>query len=566
MRLPKTNASFKVGFTLNMIEGLLSGSNFMVIYVVLQSLERGSLDMKSLVVATAALAGILALRLVLYGTGYVRFQMGGAAVSRTIRLLLGDKLKAIPLSRFTQEHTGRYINTLTTEVNSYEKILTHKVGDLAKNITLSAMLILFVTGIWFPAGMILLLLEVLLVPTIMLSSSLVKKYGQRKNRIHADAVSDMVEYIDGIQTFRAYGRAGAENENVIASMKRFSDISYSYEVKLLPVGVIYMILNWCGLPLIMQGAFDPWLAGSLSTVSYLIMCLMPLYLSKLAWTLLVDSVSYKNSTIAKDHILEVMTIQEEVSHAAEFAPRHHAVVFEKVRFSYAPGEEVLKAVDFVAEDQKLTAIVGDSGSGKSTILNVISKYYEVDSGRILIGGQPIQSVSAEQVLKHLSLVDQDVFLFNDSIRNNVRHARPSATDAEVEAACTEAGCSDLIQTLPHGYDAPVGENGNRLSGGERQRISIARAILKDSPLILLDEATASLDIENELAVRQAIVNLLKNRKTVLMVAHTLSIIKNADKILVIDKGEIAEAGKHEQLLAQNGKYAAMWHAEQSLLN
>jgi ATP-binding cassette subfamily B protein len=136
----------------------------------------------------------------------------------------------------------------------------------------------------------------------------------------------------------------------------------------------------------------------------------------------------------------------------------------------------------------------------------------VDSGRILIGGQPIQDVSAEQVLRHLSLVDQDTFLFNDSIRNNVRHARPNATDVEVEAACIEAGCSDFIQALPHGYDSPVGENGNRLSGGERQRLSIARAILKDSPLILLDEATASLDIENELAVRWVIVNLLKNKK------------------------------------------------------
>lgn len=162
------------------------------------------------------------------------------------------------------------------------------------------------------------------------------------------------------------------------------------------------------------------------------------------------------------------------------------------------------------------------------------------------------------------MVDQDVFLFNDTILNNIRYAKPESTEQEVIAAAKEAGCHAFIEKLEHGYYTMAGENGNKFSGGERQRISIARAILKDSPILLLDEATASLDIENELAVKEAIKNLLKKKKTVVMIAHTLSIIKNADKILVMDGGKMAEGGTHQELLEKGGKYAAMWHTESKL--
>ncbi|MDD2981733.1 MAG: ATP-binding cassette domain-containing protein, partial [Hespellia sp.] len=207
---------------------------------------------------------------------------------------------------------------------------------------------------------------------------------------------------------------------------------------------------------------------------------------------------------------------------------------------------------------------GDSGSGKSTILNLISKYYEADKGEITIGGRSTKAAGAEQVLSEISTVDQDVFLFDDTVRNNIRYARPAATDAEIEAACREANCDDFIRKMPNGYDTVVGENGNQLSGGERQRLSIARAILKNSPILLLDEATASLDVENELAVKDAIANLLKDKKTVVMIAHTLSIVQKADQIVVISDGKAVESGSHEELLKRRGKYAAMWNAEQQL--
>ena len=182
----------------------------------------------------------------------------------------------------------------------------------------------------------------------------------------------------------------------------------------------------------------------------------------------------------------------------------------------------------------------------------------------MIGGRNTKPFSAEGVLGEISVVDQDVFLFNDTVRNNIRYTKPNATDEEVEAACRAANCDGFIKKMEDGYDTLIGENGKRLSGGERQRLSIARAILKNSPILLLDEATASLDIENELAVKQAISNLLKAKKTVVMIAHTLSIVKNADQILVVSDGRIVESGTHEELLRKGGKYAVMWNAEQQL--
>lgn len=225
---------------------------------------------------------------------------------------------------------------------------------------------------------------------------------------------------------------------------------------------------------------------------------------------------------------------------------------------------MLQNTSFTIPEHSLTAIVGDSGAGKSTVLNLISKYYQPQIGRITIGGYDVQNASAEQVLSQISLVDQDVFLFDDTVRNNIRYARQNATDGEIEQACRLANCDGFIRAMEKGYDTEIGENDNRLSGGERQRLSVARAILKDSPIILLDEATSSLDIENELLVKQAVSHLLKADKTVVMIAHTLPIIRGADKILVLDKGRVSESGAHDELVAAGGKYTAMWRTSQLL--
>lgn len=558
------NRNFYIGVGGTVLEGLLSGSLFMLLYSVMQFLWSGQFDMNRVLVLTGMIVGIFLLRILIYSYGYTKAQIGGAEVSKNIRFFMGDHLKRIPLYRFTIGGTGDYINIITSDVNNYEKILTHKIGDLAKSFSLSLMLVVFVMTIYVPAGIILLTADLLLIPSLWLSFRMVRKYGNEKNAICAENVSSIVEYVSGIQTFRAYGVGGMKNKSVVDAMREFSRISFVYEAKVLPVGAGFSVLSWLACPLVIWVAYAPWAAGTLEAVDYLLICMLPLFCAKLSNTIFVDLTSYKNLMISKNKILSVMNEPEETGSMEPFQTDTHDITFENVDFSYVSGEPVLQHASFTVPDQKLTAIVGDSGSGKSTILNLIAKYYEPTSGTISIGGQPINYVAAERVLEQISMVDQDVFLFDDTIRNNIRHACPDATDEKIEAACRAANCDGFIRKMEKGYDTPTGENGNLLSGGQRQRISIARAILKDSPILLLDEATASLDIENELAVKQAIANLLKEKKTVVMIAHTLSIVKNADLILVVADGKIAEAGTHDELLAKGGKYAAMWNAEQKI--
>ena len=560
----RKNIHFNIGVIFTVIEGLLSGCSYMMIYMVIQILLGKEITMADILMITGILCGIYAIRLIIYSIGYTQNQIGGAAVSKNIRLFLGNKFKKIPLSRFTQGQVGQYVNTMTSDVNGYEQILTHKVSNLTKNIALSVIVIAFINYLYLPAGVILLFSALLLIPEMWLSFRTVKKYGTKKNTVSSEAVSSIVEYIEGIQMFRAYGVGGTKNKATTEAMKAFSEVSFEYEAHGIPINFAFNIINWLMVPLIMFVGSFPWMAEKIQTVDYLLLCMLPMLLAKLIGAVSVDLFSYKNLMISKNNILKVINEPEESGSMEPFYTDTHEITFDNVDFSYVPGEPILQGTSFIVPNQKLTAIVGDSGSGKSTILNLIAKYYEPTCGEIRIGGRSIGHVAAERVLEQISMVDQDVFLFNDTIRENIRHARPSATDEEIESACRAANCDSFIRKLEKGYDTPTGENGNLLSGGERQRISIARAILKNSPILLLDEATASLDIENELAVKQAIANLLKEKKTVVMIAHTLSIVKNADQILVVGDGRIIESGTHEELLAKGGKYTAMWSAEQKL--
>jgi ATP-binding cassette, subfamily B, bacterial MsbA len=231
-----------------------------------------------------------------------------------------------------------------------------------------------------------------------------------------------------------------------------------------------------------------------------------------------------------------------------------------VLFSYRAGEPVLRGMSFVAEPSKVTALVGPSGGGKSTILSLILQFYDPDSGVIRIDSDDLATVSARSVRRKIAYVGQDDYLFRGTIRDNIAFGKPGATEAEIIAAAKAAHAHDFIVSIPAGYDAPVGEHGNQLSGGQRQRIAIARALIKNAPIILLDEATAALDSESERLVQDAVAELCKGRTT-LVIAHRLSTIMHADRILVVEGGVIAEAGRHEELLRKGGRYASFYRLQ-----
>lgn len=560
----RMNRRLKLSIAGVVVEGLLTGSIFLALFRVLELIFGGTADFGDILRTTAVLAGIFVLRLLLYTVSYTGSQIGGSDVSRRVRIAIGDKLKRIPLGQFTKNRTGFYINAATSEVADFEQILTHKVADITKYAILLLAIGLYTCFLHLPAGLAVLASSLLLIPASALSLRQVRTYGVGKNRAREENVSAITEYLAGSQTLRSYALVGRKNEALIRSMREYSDISYRYERAVLPIGFAFRYCSTIALAFSIVSTVLAWLAGRLAPASLVLVIMLALFVGKVNLTEFIALTAYRNLTLSRDKIQGIFQEGEEPAECPNFAPAGTEIVFEDVDFSYVPEEPVLQKASFTIPAGKLTAIVGDSGAGKSTVLNLIAKYYRPQGGRVTIGGRDIRDVPAEQVLTQISLVDQDVFLFNDTVRNNIRYARPSATDQEVEDACRLANCDGFIRAMERGYDTEIGENGSRLSGGERQRLSVARAILKDSPILLLDEATASLDIENELLVKQAVSQLLRADKTVVMIAHTLPIVKNADQILVLDGGRAAEWGAHDQLLALGGKYAAMWAASQQL--
>lgn len=560
----KMGNKLKISIAAIVLEGLLGGCSFLVLFQILHLIFDGTIDFSDILRATGMLAVLFMIRLAIYMTAYTGSQIGGSDVSRSVRITVGDKLKRIPLGLFTKKRTGFYINAATSEVGDYEQILTHKAADITKYSILLLMIGTYTCTLYFPIGAIVLFSSLLVIPAIAMSIHQVHIFGRKKNLAREENVSAITEYLTGSQTLRSYALVGRKNESVTQAMKEYSDVSYLYEKAILPIGFGFVFCSYVAVALSVILSVRGWLAGGLKPAAVILLIMLPLFVSKINMTLFIELTAYRNLLISKDKIAGILSEQEENVQDAAFSPKYFTVEFQNVDFSYVEGEEVLQKISFTIPERSLTAIVGDSGSGKSTILNLISKYYSPQSGCITIGGKDIANAPSEQVLSYISLVDQDVFLFNDTVRNNIRYARPEATDQEIMEACRLANCDGFIREMEHGYDTMIGENGNRLSGGERQRLSVARAILKDSPIILLDEATSSLDIENELLVKQAVANLLKADKTVVMIAHTLPIIKNADQILVLDHGRITEKGTHDQLVNGGGKYAAMWTASQLL--
>lgn len=498
----------------------------------------------------AGCVGILALMVLTQWAEYANTYHKVYEESARKRTDLAEHLRRLPLSFFGRRDLSDLTNAIMKDCSDQERMFMHVMPQLFGTGLSTAIVIV---GIFFYDWR-LALAAFWVVPAALLVMALTGKHQQRKAQAMEDArleVADGVqEFLECAQEIRATNRSAAHLDALAAKLDAFERRQVASELTtgvfvtsaqaFLKLGIGTTV--FVGATLLVSGQTD--------------------FMTYFAFLLVVTRV-YDPVNLILQSIGELLSMRPSIRRTQElaaekpmegstdFAPRGHDVVFEDVSFSYGDGEQVLRDVSFTAREGEVTALVGPSGSGKSTVAKLAARFWDADAGSVRVGGVNVADVDPETLLADYAEVFQDVVLFDDTVMGNIRLGRVGATDEEVLAAARAAMCDEFVSRMPQGYDTMIGENGGRLSGGERQRISIARAILKDAPVVLLDEATASLDVENETQVQQALSRLLAG-KTVLVIAHRMRTVANADKIVVLKEGRVAEQGAPAELMAREG--------------
>ncbi len=483
-----------------------------------------------------------------------------------IRKSMCDKLTRLPLGTVLDMPSGALKSTIIERIDSMETTLAHIVPEYTSNIILSIVLVVYL----FVLDWRLALACMAVLPVGVIAMCFMLKDGDKRFKYALDktkALNDTaVEYINGIEVIKAFGKSKSSYERFVVAAQEGSacyvewmrDCIWPHAVATVVTPTLLFSLLPIGGFMFLRGAID---ASLFITVIVLAVSAIQPFLIAFTYH---DDIAKAGAIFGE--VGSIMTLDELERPAEDVKkPVDNSIVLKDVRFSYHKGiegeekKEILHGINMSLPQGSYTAFVGPSGSGKSTIARLIASLWDVDSGSVEIGGVNIKDLSLQEYNSRVAYVSQDNFLFDMSVRENIRLGRQNATDAEVEEIARKAGCYDFIMSLEKGFDTIVGGSGTHLSGGERQRIAIARAMMKDAPIVILDEATAYTDPENEAIIQKSVAQLVKG-KTLIVIAHRLSTVKDADKLYVIKDGVIDSEGTHEELLAQNGLYKKMWEA------
>lgn len=523
--------------------------------IVAESAESGApLDLSLPWIALGGIAAAIALRF-LFSYGKNRLQESiGQEVAASDRIAIGEALKHVPLGYFSQMKTGDILATATTELGVLE-LQGMKMVDAIINGYLSVFAILCFLAVMSPLAALIALAGVALSALALWGIN--RKSTRLTPRAHAatERLSGaIVEFTRGLATAKSYGRENATMRPMDQAIDELSRTRIDIELAFTPLNVAHLcVLKLASVGIVAAAAFAT-LAGQMELWVLIALALF-------SFTIFggVESVSDSAHVLGDlDDILDRLQALKEApcidADGREITPDRADIELDSVTFSYEKsGKPVLRDVSLRIPERSTCALVGPSGAGKTTLANLMARFYDVDSGCVRIGGHDVREFTCDSLLQNFAMVFQNVYLFDDTVAANIAFGRPGATREEIEEAARRACCYDFITELPQGFDTRVGEGGAALSGGQKQRISIARALLKDAPIVILDEATASVDPENEALIQQAIAELTAD-KTVVVIAHRLSTIRNADQILVVDGGTIAQRGTHEELMRQQGTY------------
>lgn len=507
-----------------------------------------------------------AVRFLLYGISTSLSHFSAYTILENIRLGLAKRLMKAPLGTVLGESVGKLKSVLVDRVETIELPLAHMIPECISNLLLSISVFIYLAFIdWRMA-----LAMLVTVPLAFIAFAIMMK---NFNKLYADYMESsnyvngvIVEYVEGIEVIKAFNQSSTSYEKFSKAVQSFKDYTLKwYQSSWKLMNFISAVLPSTFLGTLPIGMYL-YLTGSLAPQD-LVICLI---LSLGIVGPLMNFTTYVNETKAIEyavHDVDKLLHAEELPDVQQMVQvKSQNIELKNISFSYDKenGKQVLSHINLKIPEGKFTALVGPSGGGKSTIARLIARFWDVNEGSIQIGGIDIRTIPLTQLADLVSFVTQDNFLFNCSIKENIRLGNPQATDDEVYAAAKAACCDEFIEKLEDGYDTAAGDAGNRLSGGEKQRISIARAILKDAPIIILDEATSSVDPENEEELQRAIAELTHD-KTIIMIAHRLKTIRGVDQILVLDDSHIVQRGTHAELIQQKGLYADFVSARQEAI-
>ena len=551
-----------------MLEYALRGSPYgillMAVWELFKPLQNPGtyINTNALFMITAALFVNLVILYIVSKVAYYKMYYDTYNLGAEGRLSIGDHLRRLSMGFYNVHDPGAVGSYLINDYANVEFLLSHIIPQAIGAVAMPLLLLIVLAFQNWQMALVSASVIPLAIPVVFVSRVFLKHFGKKHQKARVDAASRMLEYLQGIRLIKAFKLTGTRFVRLKKTFAYLKNLSIKLEAGAGPTVILSGFILHGGLTLIILVGLTFLFAGTVTLPVYIMFLILGMRVYEPLIQVLIFLAEMNYYEISVNRIEELRKTPILIGTNPGTRPKDFNIKFENVSFRYH-NTDVLKNINIFLPEHSLTAFVGPSGSGKTTMTRLIARFWDVSQGVIKLDGNDLRVYDPDDLLSFISMVFQDVYLFNDTVINNIRVGKKDATMEQIINAAKKARCHEFIEKLTDGYETIIGEGGSTLSGGEKQRISIARAILKDAPVVLLDEATASLDPENEVYIQEAINDLVKE-KTVVVIAHRLNTVVNADKIVVLENGSVIEEGNHETLMNSLGLYRHMWDEQQKI--